>query len=181
RTLARLRRTRGVFYVTDLLLARLVDAPLVALYRRFTPPGVGRISRSGRRARAAHAHRAPASRLRGSSRARGTRVRGRVRAGLHPARRLPDSERDLLRPRAPRRAQSPPRRAARLTRRGLSAVGVRPQSPRERGLLHPYGQRAGGRGRRGASPTRSHRRAVVAALPEAAAARGLARLRRGSR
>jgi len=41
RALARLRRTRGVFYVTDLLLARLVDAPLVALYRRFAPPGVG--------------------------------------------------------------------------------------------------------------------------------------------
>ena len=41
RALARLRRTRGVFYVTDLLLARLVDAPLVALYRRFAPTGVG--------------------------------------------------------------------------------------------------------------------------------------------
>jgi folate-dependent phosphoribosylglycinamide formyltransferase PurN len=41
RALARLRRTRGVFYVADLLLARLIDAPLVALYRRFAPPGVG--------------------------------------------------------------------------------------------------------------------------------------------
>jgi len=41
RALARLRRTRGVFYVADLLLARLVDVPLIALYRRFAPPSAG--------------------------------------------------------------------------------------------------------------------------------------------
>ena len=60
RALARLRRTRGLLYVADLLLARLVDLPLVAAYRRFAPPGVGAFpevdARLVQRIRADHPH-----------------------------------------------------------------------------------------------------------------------------
>jgi folate-dependent phosphoribosylglycinamide formyltransferase PurN len=41
RMLGRLRRTRGIVYLADLLLARLTDALLVPIVRRTMPPGSG--------------------------------------------------------------------------------------------------------------------------------------------
>jgi len=41
RALGRLRRTRGVLYLADLLLARLTDVVMVPIVRRMTPPGSG--------------------------------------------------------------------------------------------------------------------------------------------
>jgi folate-dependent phosphoribosylglycinamide formyltransferase PurN len=60
RALARLRRTRGVLYLADLLLARLSDVLMGPIVRRTMPPGSGAFpevdARLIERIRARHAH-----------------------------------------------------------------------------------------------------------------------------